>query len=87
MKIILPILFLTFAAIFASGCSSVPAPGDGHSAICNVCRYNNDLGCLHVTVTDDTPSAVYEGRTYYFCSEDCQKAFLKNPKRYLANVP
>lgn len=25
----------------------------------------------------------YEGRTYYFCSEDCQAKFEQNPKEYV----
>lgn len=25
----------------------------------------------------------YEGETYYFCSESCQKAFQQNPSKYL----
>ncbi len=25
----------------------------------------------------------YEGRTYYFCSEGCRKAFQDNPEEYL----
>ena len=28
-------------------------------------------------------SAVYEGKTYYFCAPGCQKAFEKEPKKYL----
>ena len=24
----------------------------------------------------------FEGKTYYFCSENCQKTFLDNPKNY-----
>ncbi|MEM0054460.1 MAG: YHS domain-containing protein [Nitrososphaeria archaeon] len=26
----------------------------------------------------------YEGETYYFCSESCQKSFQQNPSKYLA---
>lgn len=29
-------------------------------------------------------SAVYEGKTYYFCCESCKEKFLKDPKAYLA---
>lgn len=25
----------------------------------------------------------YEGKTYYFCSSSCKKAFDKDPERYL----
>jgi YHS domain-containing protein len=29
------------------------------------------------------PSALYQGRTYYFCGETCRQDFIKNPARYL----
>lgn len=25
----------------------------------------------------------YEGKTYYFCSDDCKKQFDKDPKQYV----
>ncbi|NHV07072.1 MAG: YHS domain-containing protein [Thaumarchaeota archaeon] len=25
----------------------------------------------------------YEGKTYYFCSEDCLKSFESNPQKYV----
>jgi P-type Cu+ transporter len=28
-------------------------------------------------------TAVYEGRTYYFCSPGCKKAFEAEPQKYL----
>ena len=28
-------------------------------------------------------SAVSHGETYYFCSENCRKAFMESPKKYL----
>jgi Cu+-exporting ATPase len=28
-------------------------------------------------------SAVYEGRTYYFCSDSCHKAFTAEPNKYV----
>jgi YHS domain-containing protein len=38
---------------------------------------------VDVHVTETTPRTVYEGKTYYFCSQDCLKDFLKHPRRYL----
>ena len=55
------------------------------TALCCVCQYNHDLACLKVKVTDATPRAEYEGRTMCFCSEDCRKAFVKNPRKYAAH--
>jgi YHS domain-containing protein len=25
----------------------------------------------------------YQGRTYYFCSEECKEEFERNPQRYI----
>lgn len=27
-------------------------------------------------------SAAYKGKTYYFCTEACKRAFQKNPDKY-----
>jgi YHS domain-containing protein len=64
------------------GCASKPAAQDGQTAECCICRENGDLACLHVKVTGATPRAEYGGRTWYFCSEECREAFLKNPAKY-----
>jgi len=29
------------------------------------------------------PQAEYQGETYYFCCEECKKAFQKEPEKYL----
>ncbi|RLE51863.1 MAG: YHS domain-containing protein [Candidatus Methanomethylicota archaeon] len=29
--------------------------------------------------------ACYEGKTYYFCSEECAKAFKENPLKYTSS--
>ena len=31
-------------------------------------------------------TSVYDGRTYYFCSERCREAFDRNPKAYTARA-
>lgn len=81
------LLYLSFAALLAlaAGCatsSNGAAQGSGQSEICHVCRYNNDLACVCVRVNENTPRVEYQGRTLYFCSEDCRTAFLKNPQKY-----
>jgi YHS domain-containing protein len=30
--------------------------------------------------------STYKGQTYYFCAQDCQQAFDRNPEKYAANV-
>ncbi|HSV12934.1 MAG TPA: YHS domain-containing protein [Tepidisphaeraceae bacterium] len=51
-------------------------------AQCLVCKYNADLACLDVDVDQKTPSYVYQGKTYYFCSQECHDEFAKHPQRY-----
>jgi YHS domain-containing protein len=53
------------------------------TAQCCVCKCNNDLGCLIVHIDDKTPRSTYQDQVYYFCSEDCKKAFDKAPQKYL----
>lgn len=31
------------------------------------------------------PSSTYEGKTYNFCSEGCQRQFESDPERYSSN--
>src|SRR4051812_48984431 len=74
--------------VAASGCASsptAPAAATGSAvtasqttsphAECLVCKYDADLACVDVTVSDSTPSTVYDGKTYYFCSKSCCKKF------------
>lgn len=39
-----------------------------------------------MTVDPETAAgkAEYKGKTYYFCSEGCRKAFEENPERYVS---
>ena len=92
----LAILGLAIVAMLAGGCASSPsAPAAAtESAVkasqatsphaeCLVCKYDADLACVDVTVTDSTPSSVYDGKTYYFCSKSCCKKFEKDPAKYV----
>ena len=38
---------------------------------------------MRFRVTDDTPSAEYQGKVYYFCTSAEQQDFSKKPERYL----
>jgi hypothetical protein len=53
-------------------------------AECLVCKHEGDLACVDVTIVGDTPRTVYDGGTYYFCSEQCRSDFEKHPAEYLA---
>lgn len=57
--------------------ASAPAAQQETDPICN----------MKVTVTADTPSARYEGRSYWFCCESCRERFAADPKRYAATAP
>jgi YHS domain-containing protein len=87
-----PILNITISVllVLAAGCATSSyeaARNSGPRETCHVCRYNNDLACVCVTVTENTPKADYEGTTYYFCSEDCRTAFLKKSAKYAPKSP
>ena len=74
--------------VLAVGCASSRAPtatGQPH-AECLVCKHNADLACVDVTVENQTPRCVCNGQTYYFCSDDCRRAFEKNPAKYLSHA-
>jgi YHS domain-containing protein len=86
-----PILNIVLAALLglAAGCAT-SSPEAAHSccltSTCYVCQYNHDLACVCVKVKDTTPKAEYQGKTYYFCSEECCAAFLKKPGKYLSKA-
>jgi YHS domain-containing protein len=44
------------------------------SAICPVCRMSVDPA--------SSPNAEFQGRTFYFCNEKCERAFLRNAAKY-----
>jgi len=82
------VLLLAGVAGCASGNGQASA-GNGpammsNHAECAVCKKNADLACVDVAVDDKTPRTEYQGKTYYFCSDDCRKDFAKNPAKYAA---
>jgi YHS domain-containing protein len=58
------------------------APFEGPTAECPVCKHDGDLACLCVHVEADTPSCECDGKTFYFCSEQCRADFQADPERY-----
>lgn len=69
-----------------TGCSIKQSSTVQHEQVaeCPVCRANHDLGCMKVGIADDTPRAQYKDHTFYFCSDECQREFLKHPERYIS---
>lgn len=42
-----------------------------------------DVVCgMQVDPQNAAATAEHEGRTYYFCSENCHRSFVENPQRY-----
>jgi protein SCO1/2 len=57
---------------------AVPSNGDGPELLTDpVCK-------MQVTSDPSAPHAEFEGKTYYFCSDNCRKQFLKQPGKYAA---
>src|SRR5947207_3215575 len=97
MKTYAMVAVLLAVIVVAGGCASSPfspaaaaqgaAVTAGHSsephAECLVCKYDADLACVDVTVVADTPSTMYDGKTYYFCSKSCCRKFEKDPAKYV----
>ena len=77
------LLAAALAALLVAGCASVPDrdPASG-CANCPVCLHQADLACVCVKVGPNTPSCEWNGRTWYFCSEECRKAFLSDPRHF-----
>ena len=49
---------------------------------CLVCKHNADLACVDVAIDASTPRFDYQGKTYYFCSNECRSEFIKHPAKY-----
>ena len=87
MRLMMTSTLLCLSAII--GCSATP---DEHGASattqphaeCLVCKANADLACVDVAVDSTTPTYSYNGKSYYFCSQECRNQFAKNPARYLS---
>jgi protein SCO1/2 len=54
---------------------SAPPPASRSIVVDPVCK-------MEVAVSNDTPHTQHAGETYYFCSEHCRVAFMKNPTQY-----
>jgi YHS domain-containing protein len=82
------LVLLTLAPLLApalGGCDDRrPAgPTNGETAVgqkdnCYVC------GEHEIDVLPDTARVEHQGKTFYFCSDDCKETFTKNPAPYVA---
>jgi YHS domain-containing protein len=81
MKFLIALLGLAFSSQVFAG--DEPRSTKGVIATCHVCRYNRDLACVEFRLKPTTPQIVHAGSSYCFCSDDCRKAFIKKPERYI----
>jgi YHS domain-containing protein len=78
-------LFLViFASCLITGCASTAEPKhlSANQDTCWVCVHDGDLACVKVDIDAKTPTAVHNGKTYHFCSEECKKEFAANPAKF-----
>jgi len=81
------VLAMMIGAIVIAGCTTnpptPPTTQPAQHAECLVCKRNADLACVDVLVDPSTPQYDYDGRTYYFCSEECKSKFVREPGKYV----
>ena len=90
IRVALVAAFLAGGACILTGCTTAGGRCADDGVLrseCLVCRRNGDLACVCVRIEPDTPRCEHGGATYYFCSEDCKRDFLKDPARYLPKTP
>ena len=80
------VVVLSALLLASTGCTTTVVASsetvDGH-AVCPVCEWRGDLACLDVIIADDTPRCDWNGRTYWFCSDDCLARFEKDSARFV----
>ena len=79
-----PWLALLALAALAPACRSARTAHvvNEDRAECPVCLHDGDLACVEVTVEPGTPRLEYDGRTLYFCSDECRAEFERRPGRF-----
>jgi hypothetical protein len=84
MRLFSIMLVLVLLAPLLSGCSSTAAQQDDGRphAECTVCKQSGDLACIDVAVDDKTPRCTHDGKTFFFCSEQCCRKFKKTPAKF-----
>lgn len=62
----------------ASASATVVPPGEAHVGDTTTCPISGET----FVVTESSPHAEYEGRTYYFCCPGCAGRFQADPAHY-----
>ena len=58
-------------------------PGEARLGDATTCPVSGDT----FIVAEDSPHLEYQGKTYYFCCNDCVGDFKKAPRHYLGQSP
>lgn len=64
----------------AAEASALKKPGEAVLGDKTTCPVSGET----FTVAADSPKVEHEGKTYYFCCEDCVGDFQKDPAKYLS---
>lgn len=73
-------LFLLYISLSFASCITINRTREPHYETSNI-----DPVCGVQVETSTALKTYYNGRTYYFDSEECQKVFLKNPDKFVGN--
>lgn len=60
----------------------VKAPGEAKIGDTTKCPISGE----QFVVSDSSPHAEYNGKTYYFCCPDCEAKFKSDPAKYSKGV-
>ena len=72
----------TEAAHHVDPSAAVIKPGEAKLGDSTVCPVSGE----HFTVDASSPKVEYQGKTYFFCCNDCVADFQKNPEKFVAKL-
>ena len=70
------------AATAGASASPLVAPGEAKVGDRTKCIVSGH----EFVIKDDSPHAEYNGKTYYFCCNNCPKAFEANPEKFVTKA-
>jgi YHS domain-containing protein len=86
-------LFVVLSLVLSVGCASTKSaegptataaalkkPGEAALGDRTTCPVSGEV----FTVASDSPKVEFEGKTYFFCCNDCVADFQKDPAKYIA---
>ncbi len=83
MKNGITMIAVVTSALLIAGCATSPVADVRPIAEDPVCLFKGDLACVSVRVDDQTPRAIHNGTTYYFCAEGCRREFVDHPEKFV----